>query len=123
MKYSNPTQYLVIPDYPIGGNHRGECVFSVEQNNRGYRAVRQTKDKNGKWNKPKAGTYGGKIAFVTGEDGRTYVLQEARQFRAVKVSRWDFMSAPDGYASADSDPQRYAELKALIEEAHVVAAP
>lgn len=48
----------VIEDYPIGHSLRGKCRLAVEANSkRGYRTVRETTDKNGKWCSPKYSTY------------------------------------------------------------------
>jgi hypothetical protein len=52
------TDVHTIDDYPIGGNHRGQCRLWVQvHNSRGSRMVRQTTDKRGTWCKPKFATY------------------------------------------------------------------
>ncbi len=60
---------FTIEDYPIGGANRGNCKISVEyKRGHGYRPVKQTTDKHGRWCKPKAGTYrNGVTVVVTGE--------------------------------------------------------
>jgi hypothetical protein len=120
VKFSNPRLHAPIQDYPLGGNKRGLCVFNIESHpKRGYRCTRQTTGK------PKAHTYGGKAAIVDGDDGRTYLIQFAGSFNFIKVSRSDFMDASGevtgtgtGGVFPESHPERYAELKALIEQAN-----
>ena len=48
----------IIEDYPIGRKLRGNCKLSAEyKKGKGFRTVRQTTDKNGRWCKPKTSTY------------------------------------------------------------------
>ncbi len=116
MNYSNPVKSLLIEDYPLGGKARGICKFEVEHKPKlGYRAVRTTQNKYGGWNKPKTDTYNGRIAFVRGDDNRTYVLKEIVQYRGIQVSQHDFMNSQEGTVYQDSNPERYATLLALVE--------
>ena len=112
MKFTNPTQRLEIADYPLGGSKRGRCVFEIERSPKhGYRCVRTTTEPTGKVNKPKLLTYGGKAAIVTGEDGKTYILQHTA-YGFISIHRWDFMGAdPSAVFPKDED---YAALSALI---------
>ena len=47
----------VIEDYPIGGTNRGKCALQVETNKRGWRTLKTTTNKHGRWCKPHASTY------------------------------------------------------------------
>jgi hypothetical protein len=47
----------VIQDYPIGGTNRGKCALQVETNKRGWRTLKTTTNKHGRWCKPHASTY------------------------------------------------------------------
>ena len=59
-----------IPDYPIGRGYRGQMKVSVEHKPaHGYRVVRQTTDRNGKWNKPHGGTYSPLPRFILEPQG------------------------------------------------------
>ena len=47
-----------IDDYPIGRRERGKCRLQVERaKGKGYRLVRTTTDKQGRWCKPSKSTY------------------------------------------------------------------
>jgi hypothetical protein len=47
-----------IDDYPIGRRERGKCRLQVERAaGKGYRTVRTTTNKFGRWCKPKKSTY------------------------------------------------------------------
>lgn len=47
-----------IADYPIGGNHRGQCRLEVERKKgKGYRPVKTTTNRSGQWCKPHKGVY------------------------------------------------------------------
>lgn len=71
----------LIEDYPIG-RERGKCVLRVEsKSGKGWRSVRQTTDKNGKWCKPKTSVYhDGLIVVVSHPD-------MARQFAWLNFSQ------------------------------------
>ena len=47
----------IIGDYPIGGANRGKCALQVETNKNGWRTVKTTTSKNGRWCSPKKSTY------------------------------------------------------------------
>lgn len=112
MKFANPRQTLEINDYPIGGSNRGQCKFEIEHNpKRGYRIVRTTTNKHGQWCKPKTSTYGGRAVIVSGEDGKTYILQMAGVYDFIIVWKHDLMQAECVHKS---DGERHAELLALI---------
>jgi hypothetical protein len=116
VNYSNPVKKLEIDDYPIGGNNRGKCVFEVEHNEtHGYRVSRKTTDKYGIWRKPSYGTYGGKAAIVTGEDGKTYILQHMKNVNAITIKRHDFKDGGSAVFMSD-DPQEYVLLDRLIRD-------
>jgi hypothetical protein len=54
-----------IGDYPIGRRERGQCRLQVEYDKRkGYRTVRTTTDKCGRWCKPHKGTFRNDITVV-----------------------------------------------------------
>lgn len=109
--YSNPTLELVIEDYPIGGNKRGRCRFFADHDAK--RGARIGKITTGK---PKFTTYAKRVAIVTGDDGRTYILRDVNEYGFVDVSRSDFKTHESVHRS--SNPERYAMLMALIESAN-----
>lgn len=84
MKYSNPRKQATFTDWPLGGNRRGQCVFSVESNKKGERISRVTTGA------PKYSVYAEKSVIVDGDDGRTYLMQKTPY--AIHVYRSDFMS-------------------------------
>lgn len=92
MAFTEPRHRAEFDDWP-SGKHRVKCRFYTEHDaRRGYRVCRQTQDKDGRWCKPKATTYGGPCIIATGSDGRTYILQMT-VYSFVSIHRWDFMSA------------------------------
>jgi hypothetical protein len=55
----------VIDDYPIGRRDRGKCRLQVERaKGKGYRTVRTTTNKQGRWCAPKKSTYRNAIYVV-----------------------------------------------------------
>ena len=74
MNYSNPRMSLTVTDWPYGRNHV-KAVFQVEQTNRGERVSRVTDNPKGGTNKPKKTTYSLKTRIVTGDNGRTYIIE------------------------------------------------
>jgi hypothetical protein len=60
-----------IDDYPIGGSNRGKCRLQVERAaGKGYRTVKTTTDKHGRWCKPHKGIYRPDVTVVvTGPGG------------------------------------------------------
>jgi hypothetical protein len=47
-----------IDDYPIGRRERGKCRIQVERaRNKGYRTIRTTTNKHGRWCAPKKSAY------------------------------------------------------------------
>jgi hypothetical protein len=62
----------IIDDYPVGRKLRGKCKLSVEyKKGRGFRTVRQTADKNGRWCKPHASRYYDAPTSVVSFAGKT----------------------------------------------------
>ena len=58
---STPT----IDDYPIGRRERGKCRLQVERaQGKGYRTVRTTTNKSGRWCAPKKSTYSNSLIVV-----------------------------------------------------------
>jgi hypothetical protein len=126
LPFSNPRLVAEFNDWPIGGNHRGQCKFVVELGNkRGIRISRTTTDKNGAWCKPKFTTYGGPAVIVDGSDGKTYILQAVPIYNGIHVIRHDFMDAclPGGrpqystvYKDSKEEEERelYETFKTLI---------
>jgi hypothetical protein len=53
-----------IDDYPIGRRERGKCRLQGERGKQGYRTVRTTTNKAGRWCAPKKSTYTGSIVVV-----------------------------------------------------------
>jgi len=93
MNFRNPVKVAHFKDWPIGGANRGECKFELETNKRGTRVLRTTTNKHGAWCKPKMGTYGGAACFVTGDDGKVYILQFT-QAASSRRTRRDLPSWP-----------------------------
>ena len=92
-KLSNPVRSLTIPDYPLGGNKRGEMRFWVESHpTKGERIVRQSKG-----SKPKYSTYSDKYAIATGENGRTFLVSYNKLPNAVTVQDHNFKEPPKEY--------------------------
>lgn len=109
--YSDPRLELVIEDYPLGGTKRGQCRFYVDKNpKRGARVGKVTTGK------PSFTTFANRAAIVTGDDGRTYVLRDVKDYGFVDVSRSDFKTHESVHKS--SSPERYATLMALIDAAN-----
>ncbi len=55
----------MIDDYPIGRRERGKCRLQVERAaNKGYRTVRTTANKAGRWCKPHKSTYSNSLIVV-----------------------------------------------------------
>lgn len=120
--FSNPRLAADFPDWPMGGNKRGRCTFTVEYNpKRGYRFIRQTTGK------PKATTFGGPAAIVDGSDGRTYLLQKAGMYDFISVYGSNLLCADPAAIGCDHTrwPKHteYAELSMLIFQANCTAAP
>jgi hypothetical protein len=54
-----------IDDYPIGRQERGKCRLQVERAaGKGYRTVRTTTNKFGRWCKPKKSTFSNNVTLV-----------------------------------------------------------
>jgi hypothetical protein len=54
-----------IDDYPIGRRERGKCRLQVERAaGKGYRTVRTTTNKHGRWCAPKKSTYSNNVIVV-----------------------------------------------------------
>jgi len=117
MKFTNPRLHAEFPDWPLGGSKRGPCVFNVEHNaKRGWRFARTTTGK------PKTSTFGGNAAIVDGDDGRTYLIQQAGMYDFITIYRSDMLCADPAVIGGDhsvwsADP-RYADLMALIKQAN-----
>jgi len=75
MQYTNPVKHLEIDNWPYGSQCT-HAVFSIESGKKGERAVRSTiNPKTGQPNKPKKTTFSKLARIVTGEDGKTYVVE------------------------------------------------
>jgi hypothetical protein len=62
-----------IDDYPIGRRERGKCRLQVERAaGKGYRTVRTTTNKHGRWCAPKKSTYGNAVIVVVRGYGEAY---------------------------------------------------
>ena len=62
---SNLCLDATIDDYPIGRSERGKCRLQVERaQNKGYRTVRTTTNKYGRWCAPKKSTYSNSVIVV-----------------------------------------------------------
>ena len=118
LKFSNPRRKATFTDWPLGLQKRGQCVFEVEANKKGERINRTTTGK------PKSDiAYSGKGCIVDGSDGRTYLLQFSDVYGFITIYQSNMMCAQfgtngDHAAFPDSSPERYAELKALIDTAN-----
>ena len=117
MKFTNPRTHAEFTDWPLGGTRRGRCVFGIEYKpKKGWRITRTTTGK------PKLGTYGGQIAIVDGDDGKTYLIQRAGQFDFISIHGSDMKCAEPkdigGESSVFPRDGRYKELLMLIEQAN-----
>lgn len=119
MKFSNPRMTAEFNDWPIGGDHRGQCKFTVETDKkRGQRVARQTTDKNGRWCKPKYTTYANQARIVDGDNGRVYLLMWSTAYgSAVTIKSHDMQhdqSFPDLPHYVTPDHERYKEIIELV---------
>ena len=90
-----------IEDYPIGRKLRGKCELSIQHDcRRGFRTMKRTTDKFGRWCKPKGGTYvKTPIVVVTGPG----VPQEAAWLRFERHEVY-LLSANMGHTKIYSAP-------------------
>ena len=110
LNYSNPRLEATFPDWPLGGNRRGECRFFTETHpKRGMRVGRITTGK------PKYHTYHDAACIVDGDDGRTYILEHAKMYAFISVMRSDFFQQETVHSS--SEPERYTSLLKMVSEA------
>lgn len=100
MKYSNPRMTATIENWP-SGKKRVTAVFSIEQTNRGERAVRQTTGA------PKKLTYASKARIVDGDDGRTYIAEWSAPYRMIIIINGDMKFTKETVISRDD---RYKEM-------------
>lgn len=115
MTYSNARTLAYFDDWP-NGRHRVKCRFDVEfDGKKGERVARATTNKYGQWNKPKRTTYANRCAIVDGDDGKTYVLQESRNFRQICVMQSNLQYCEETIHES-SDPERYSDLVDLLDE-------
>jgi hypothetical protein len=132
IQFSNPRLSASFTDWPLGGGRRGPCFFNVRTEKRGARVERVTTGK------PKYTTYGTRCCLVDGSNGRTYILQESKDYgRAIRVVMSDLMHDATGdlgtrtaYFRSDvitSDPNgedaqkehaMFRTLLALLDQAH-----
>jgi len=109
--YTNPQKEVVIKDWPYG-NKRVKCKFYIEESKGKQRACRVTiKPGTDTWNKPKKLTYARKVLFVTGNDGRVYVIQQTGFSISIMKSN---MQLQHEYIS-ESD-ERFESLNAMFDE-------
>lgn len=117
--FSNARTNATFNDWPLGGNKRGTCTFTVEIDpKRGHRIARQTSGK------PKRGTYSHRACIVDGSNGRTYLLSDTGPSYGgfISIRRSDFMDAGSddigGNAAVWPGDERYTALVALMNAAH-----
>ena len=68
IEQSNLCLDATIDDYPIGRRERGKCRLQVERRQgKGYRTVRTTTNKYGRWCAPKKSTYSNSVIVVVRE--------------------------------------------------------
>jgi len=121
--FSNPRIKAEIPNYPLGGNKRGLCVFHVERKNEKWRVGRTTTGKT------KYTTWSGQVAIVDGDDGRTYILQRSDMFGFITIYRSDFKCAEQAknglpYTCHESnDKEGFEQLCELIVKGGAYAMP
>lgn len=119
--FSNPRLIAEFDDWPIGGTARGKCRFEVLHEKKGWRVRKATTDKDGNWCKPKLTTFGGPAAIVNGSDGRTYVIQDCREYGFVNVWGGDLKNPRDCQPIFKREnPESHAELLALIDQGGAV---
>lgn len=114
--FSNPRLRAEIPDWPLGGDKRGLCVFQVERDpKRGVRISRTT------FGKPKYTTYSLAGCIVDGSDGRTYLLKKS--YGMITIYRSDFKYAETtilgrhATVSETQDTDLHQHLMTLIQTA------
>ena len=73
----------VIADYPIGRRERGQCKMEVEFTKKGFRTVKTTTNKYGRWCAPKKSTFSESVTVVVTGDG----LDPGKEVAWLYVSR------------------------------------
>lgn len=112
MKYFKTGDKFEATDYPYGYNMRTSMFFWVEfKPGKGYRAVRQSVNpKNGRMNKPKAGTYTD-FMFLAVVDGKASFksksFYEAKEYNSVI----DWLS--DKWQLMNDEERKYCFMKAI----------
>ena len=112
--YSNPRLYAEIPNWPMGGTHRGVAIFAIEARpGKGERATRVTRRyDHPKATAPKTLTFSVKQRIVDGDDGRTYVIRLTR-YGHIAITGSDMQY--DAEAAIFPDDPRYAAIRALFD--------
>ena len=107
----------VIEDYPIGGSNRGKCRLYVESNKRGWRTLKQTTDKRGRWCNPKASTYSetGGCYVVSGD-----VVDRDFQWMTVTIDGVSLVSAT--YVQTELVPSPFSSNYVRREASHGIPA-
>lgn len=117
--YSNPETSKTINDWPYG-QYRTTAMFYVETDpKRGQRACRRTVDpKTGRLGKPACLTYHKTVRIVDGDDGKTYILQDAAPYGHLSVMQGNMKYQEESIP--DTDP-RFPQYMALLAQEEVAA--
>ena len=114
LTYSNPRMHADIPNWPMGGNHRGVATFTVESKpGKGERVVRTTRRDDGRQAAGKMLTFSVRQRIVDGSDGKTYII---------RLTEYAFISVMQGgmqFQAEDAifpNNPRYPAIRALFEE-------
>jgi hypothetical protein len=102
---------FTIQDYPFGRRDRGKCRLQVERaKGKGYRTIKTTTDRNGRWCAPKKSTFTNSLIFVVelGDDrgGWLHVGE-----RAVSVGHpaggGDILTESPNWCKPSREPKTY----------------
>lgn len=107
MLFHNPRKEAVFTDWP-SGSKRVTCTFKVEANKRGERIARTTTGK------PKVTTYYDKIRIVDGDDGKTYMLAESKNYKMISVLSHNMQHSLASHCDFNKDGD-YEGLKKLLD--------
>lgn len=112
--YSQAETRRTVTGWPFGSDLRTTAYFSIESDlKRGERAVRRTVDPHtGRLSKPKLGTYSPRVRFMTGSDGKTYVVSFGNGSFYIMQGNMKFFEE----AIYSGDPRFDAMVKTFVTE-------
>jgi hypothetical protein len=111
----------VIGDYPIGRRLRGQCKLSVEYKpGKGFRTVKTTTDKFGRWCNPKKGTYDdGAICVAVSPNGWAGWLRVGNRSVYLQRANGDCITLADSPGRCWSKPRREPHPYAIVVRDHL----